>query len=243
MTPVSDESLKYIGKLTDLCFLRLYAEPLKGEKETMKSPPTDKGLVELTGLVKLNILVLRGDGITDAGLVHLRELKGLRDLHLAQTSTTVSGLVAFTLEHPQARVESANYEYDPISKRVSLKGAGRSDDWIEALTKLPVVRHLHCSAVDDISADGLKHLAVLASLESLRLSNCNIEDAAMVPLQHAKALKSIELWNCSSISDEGVAHLHGLELEQLKLSGTRVTAEGLEQLKRALPNCEINKPN
>jgi hypothetical protein len=48
----------------------------------------------------------------------------------------------------------------------------------------------------------------------------------MASLQHAKQLKILELSNCQSIGDDGVAHLHGLELERLNVSGTQVTAAG-----------------
>ena len=46
---------------------------------------TDAGLVHLRGLTGLRKLVLWGTRVTDVGLVHLRGLVGLRELDLERT--------------------------------------------------------------------------------------------------------------------------------------------------------------
>lgn len=44
----------------------------------------------------------------------------------------------------------------------------------------------------------------------------------------------------TKISDAGLVHLKGLtSLTYLNLSATEVTKEGVEELKAALPNCQI----
>jgi len=43
------------------------------------------------------------------------------------------------------------------------------------------------------------------------------------------------------VTDEGLQHLTGLRtLEWLELSGTQLTEQGIEELRKALPNCRID---
>ena len=54
---------------------------------------TDAGLVHITGLTRLQRLVLHRTQITDAGLVHLEGMTQLQSLHLPSTKITDAGLV------------------------------------------------------------------------------------------------------------------------------------------------------
>ena len=54
-------------------------------------------------------------------------------------------------------------------------------------------------------------------------------------------LKCFEGWR-HQITDAWLVHLAGLtNLEELWLYGTQVTDEGLAELRKALPNCSINR--
>ncbi|MEX2316262.1 MAG: hypothetical protein WD669_03855, partial [Pirellulales bacterium] len=67
-----------------------------------------------------------------------------------------------------------------------------------------------------------------------------ITDAGLEPVGRMKQLKSMMLMGMPKITDAGLAHLHGLSnLETLTLRGTGVTAAGLQELMRALPDCRI----
>jgi hypothetical protein len=57
------------------------------------SKVTDAGLVHLKGMTGLKWLILCGAKATDAGLVHIRGLTGLRELNLTDTQVTDAGLV------------------------------------------------------------------------------------------------------------------------------------------------------
>jgi hypothetical protein len=83
---------------------------------------------------------------------------------------------------------------------------------------------------------GLKHLADLASLESLSLDHNKVTDAGLVHLAGLTQLKRLDL-GYNKLTDAGLVYLGGLtQLKRLDLSDTSVTdvglrsLEGLEQL-------------
>jgi Leucine-rich repeat (LRR) protein len=66
-----------------------------------------------------------------------------------------------------------------------------------------------------------------------------LTDLFFHPVSDLKKLERLSLSD-SSISDEGLKHLHGLtNLLELDLRQTRVTAAGKAALGKALPKCRI----
>jgi len=80
-------------RLTDADLTQLAGRARDLRELYLQSPGvTDAGLVHLRDLVELTTLYLGGTSITDAGLVHLSSLLGLRTLNLAGTAITDAGL-------------------------------------------------------------------------------------------------------------------------------------------------------
>ena len=144
------------------------------------SPVTDKELVHLKRLTKLQDLNLSSTKVTDAGLVHLKALTNLQDLNLSFTKVTDAGLVHLA--------------------GMNLKSLTPPK---EAMTDL-----------------GLKYY--LAAVER-------------------PSTLSLGKWK---ITDAGLVHLKGLtKLQELDLHNTKITNAGIADLQKALPNCQIRKPN
>lgn len=95
----------------------------------------------------------------------------------------------------------------------------------------------------DISArqDGFERLRDIRFLYGVNLRQCKIDDGTLMNLiEEQPYLKFLGLER-TSITDEGLKHLHtARNLEQLWLSGTKVTQQGLQLLQTTLPNCQIN---
>jgi hypothetical protein len=65
---------------------------------------TDADLVHLNGLKGIRIVDLRNTKVTDAGLMHLAELKGLVVLDLGHTKVTDAGVAELQRELPKCRI-------------------------------------------------------------------------------------------------------------------------------------------
>jgi hypothetical protein len=86
----------------------------------------------------------------------------------------------------------------------------------------------------------LEGIAQLAQLEDLTISGCAAGDEAMKYLGQMMNLRRLVLEGCENVTDAGLTHFEGLrQLKELTFSGSKVTAAGVEQLKKALPDCKI----
>ncbi len=115
-----------------------------------------------------------------------------------------------------------------------------------------------------LPARSLRHLRSLPELEELSLINVSVR-SDLAELKSARGLKSVSLHatdvgdadlvhlaslrdliqlnlNNTAIGDDGLRHLSGLKaLKYLRLKNTNVTSSGVDQLRRALPGCDISQ--
>lgn len=108
------------------------------------------------------------------------------------------------------------------------------------LPALPKLRSLYVSC-GNVTDAGIEHLPRLEGIENLALDGTQLTDRGLIRLGTFDGLRHLNLGQ-TEITDDGLAHLYGLKnLERLDLSGTEVTASGCESLRRALPNCRIER--
>jgi hypothetical protein len=80
----------------------------------------------------------------------------------------------------------------------------------------------------------------LESLEVLRLSKTKVTNEGLRTISALRSLTRLKIDRNMQIADEGLKHLAKLKnLEELDVSYTNVTAEGIETLQNALPDCKI----
>lgn len=156
-------------------------------------------------LPRIKTLTL-GTGLTDEGLLRLRDMPSLCDLTIGRTAITAKGLDAL------AQL--------PSLKRLTIHQLNLAsvDDWA-VLGRLSSLEELSLKHVRSPATDAcVAHLAGLQSLKELRLD-------AVVPVRPGESA----YW--TDITDEGLSLIAGLKkLETLSLSGARITDEGLQQL-------------
>jgi serine/threonine protein kinase len=122
----------------------------------------------------------------------------------------------------------------------------RTSDRVRDRAKLPKARFDlvivgldKCKKVDD---DGLSALEGLEQLTELDLSGTGVTDRGIAKLRTLRILSTLSLSN-TAIGDEAVPALERLDgLQFLFLQNTKITSKGVQQLKKALPRCNITEP-
>lgn len=101
--------------------------------------------------------------------------------------------------------------------------------------------HLESLALQacNITDTGIAHF-VSHPLTSLRFDRCpQISDAALQYVSRCPNLKHLGLVD-TNVSNDAVDFLKSLKnLETLDLTGAKITAQGVETIKAALPDCKV----
>ncbi len=92
-----------------------------------------------------------------------------------------------------------------------------------------------------VTADGFQRLSDIRFLYGVNLRQCQIDDHTLVGLvRNQPYLKHLGIEG-TPITDEGLRHLHAARnLEELWLSDTKVSAQGILSLQTSLPKCQIH---
>ena len=220
---------------------------------------------KIASLKNLRTLSLVSCGITDVSF--LAELSGLTTLYLSDNAVSdiaplcrLPGLRTLYLDNnPIANPQQLSQLQNLTT--LSLKGVAVADYVVEDLRAampgcsifddgaVDAARPLSLGGVDftaddtvlDLSGRGISDISKLAyceKLERLDLSGNPLDGVGV--LRELGTLKVLELSGCG-LTDNDLSVIMGLRgLTWLNLTGNEeLTAEGLEQLKKALPDCEV----
>jgi Leucine-rich repeat (LRR) protein len=237
-TKITDAGLKELAGLPALERLTLNGTQITGA-----------GLKELTALKKLGSLSLADSKLTDEGLLALGELESLRSLDLSQTKITGSGLRHLSR---LTSLENLTLSFTgltdsglqglpkwPELQQLSLHRTAVTDAGLKELAGLNALQHLTLSSTA-VTGSGLKELTARKSLQRLELSSAKVTDEGLKGLAGLAALEMLDLDGNGQVTDAGLKELAGLtSLQSLNLARTKVTKAGVEQLKKALPECRI----
>lgn len=165
---------EYYGQLRWIDFSTDWAKRSSSDP----SKVTDDDLKLLTRFKDATVLDLGNNlGITDEGLVHLRDSQ-VEDLLLHRTGVTGPGL---------RHLESLQQ-----LKRLSLEYTPLTDEGLSHLSSRTTLTWLSLGNTQ-ITDEGLRHLAGLHNLERLMLSNTHISDRGLESLHGLTALKYLSL--------------------------------------------------
>jgi DNA-binding response OmpR family regulator len=153
---------------------------------------TDKDLGHLTsGLDNLRFLSLADTNVTNEGLVHLKDLKELQELHLDATQVNDDGLPLLTcLENLEV---------------LDLKETQVTDAGLARLQPLKKLRGLYLTRTG-IGDEGLSHLSGFSDMQILILWQTKVTDKGLAHLESLKNLQELILWN-TDVTEEGVERL------------------------------------
>lgn len=210
----------------------------------------DVGLKNLSRLSQVFELALDDTLITDAGLKFIAELPNLRHLFLTRSRVTGSGLVHFAdhdiqvlflVEAPLTEVNFLAMPDWPNLKKLRLDGTPLTDRAIHSLKRYPTLQELGLNLLTNTTHQAWSVFEHLPELKQVRFRvNPNSVDDRLFPyLKACTKLQSLDVEMCS-VTDDGLKQLEGLPLSYLDISGCRrLTAEGVRELKKLLPDCRI----
>ena len=99
------------------------------------------------------------------------------------------------------------------------------------------VLYLYRNPLKDI---GLSHIANIPNLEMLGLSHAPITDEGIKHLVSLSKLVYLSV-GCEGISDASIEYFVKMQsLRELELHNTKITPEGIDRIRKALPSCNIN---
>jgi hypothetical protein len=146
-------------------------------------------------------------------------------------------------------------------------GARRVDDGgLAYLRRLDHLKHLNLRSTR-ITDRGLDTVAGLHRLQWLNLAYTSVTNAGLARLANLNELQCLDLHSARQVSDDGLVHLKGMaklaeldlrdnpritdagleplramsSLRVLDLKGTAVTDQGVDRLRRALPNLDVRR--
>jgi internalin A len=230
---ITDTSMEYIGDLKKLRSLDV--------SFTQISTP---GLDYLAELTELEELMLGGNKLSGAGLTVLSTLPKLKKLSLKGSQRRNSGYWSVSLTDADMELLGSLKQLEWLEVGGSLRSpmSALSDLGISKLAALKELRVLDISQTR-IGSAGLEPLASLPKLQRVSLWRAKrIDDRAAKHLARMRSLETLDLAE-TNVTDATLDELAALQnLRHLYLSGTKVTPEGVERFRRALPACEVRLP-
>ena len=178
---------------------------------------SDADTAVLNGLRDLRRVLVRAEGLTDAGFAFLTGNADLEFLAIEISSEVTDGLLAHLADAKKLR-------------EIRVQGAKKFTG--EGMARAPFLDSLQVVAFNDsgISDEGLRALASGGELASLDLSRTSITDTGCAILRDMKSLKSLILQD-SAFGDEAAAVVAKLAgLQRLNIQNTKVTEAGLGEL-------------
>ena len=187
---------------------------------------SDAGLAHFKDCKNLTELNLFSTLVSDIGLAHFKDRKNLTYLNLGLTKVTDAGLAHF---QDCKNLTSLNLS----ATKVSDAGLATFKD-NKSLTGLD----LRSTQVSDV---GLGYFKDCQNLTALDLSETKVSNAGLAHFKDRRNVTNLYL-NTTQVSDAGLPDLIGLlslAVAESDLRNTRISLRGHEQLKAALPKCQI----
>jgi hypothetical protein len=221
------------------------------------SPPGPKWLRRILGdhyfITPVYLNISKQPGIRDDCFAHLRALPRIeraffyqapfqdRDVVHLKHLTNLKSLTfnAGSLSGPNAPRQFEFLQYLPQLESLSLIDSNFGDadaEHLKGATKLKTL-FIYGSEIGD---DGLAQLQHLKNLEYIGLGGTNVTDRGIAYLNALPKLQYISATNLNITDAAFESFTKMTALRDLELSNTRVSREGIDRLRQAMPTCEVN---
>lgn len=223
---LTQADLSYISSLARLQSLDLSNLPL-----------SDEILRGIEGSSTLTKLKLSNSSLTDACLRSLERMTELVSLDISGNCLSGQGLKSVA---KLVRLENLDIS-SPIEAGFGISEPNAYSGQLKNLEPLTMLTTLDLSKVALTMSD-IDSVVKLKKLRSLQLSGTQLTDEGLARLVQLSGLNALDI-SGTKISDAGVQSLFRLkQLTTLSIHGTQIRNEKLEELRKALPKCEIVDP-
>ena len=228
LTGIDGEGLAHLGELRNL--KRVY----------LKGTPVGDNVAHLKGLQSIEVLGLSDTGVTENGLLQLKQLSRLKSLllsegtvlsevgirHVVETWPDLESLTIRT-SAGDAAVEHLKH----LSKLNTLGlGINVSNGGLQNIAKLPLSLTTLWLLDAKISGEGLRYLSEMPQLTTLGVRGAPISSDGLSELKRLRRLEVLDL-SRTEVSDDDLVNLKELSgLTQLRLSDCKITDKGLAHL-------------
>ena len=191
------------------------------------------------GCTNLTHLGLWGAAVTDVGVFHFQDSKGLRDLDLSRTQATDASLAYFkalrSLTLIESRIGDAGFSHlkgCTTLVHINLNRSPVSNAGLANLKDCRDLTILYLQYMPQISDPGLAHFDQCKRLKVVNLDLAGVTDVGLAHLQGCSELESVALC-ATKVGDGTLAQLRNCKnLSNLAISNTLVTDAGLGHLKK-----------
>jgi len=210
----------------------------------------DDGLKLLRRLPDVTWLSLEDSKVTDAGLIHVVELKNLKYIYFGHSRVKGPGLVHLkqlkNLYHLSLRYMPVKDKWlRHVGEMSQIQSLGLDDTPTtnNSLLLLEKMTNLKSLWLDrsKVSSEGLAHLKSFSKIEKLDLDGLTFDASDLRHLESLPKLATLYLSDMP-LTDDDLVHLEPIEtLRRLYLSGTKVTEEGVARFKQAMPKVKVSR--
>ena len=182
--PITERGIAYLAQCTQL-----------EEIELSKLPVTDRNLSQLKALPRLKGLDASGgeSKVTDAGMVHVAQMRNLESLGLPSTITDAGAAHLAGLKKLKSLQLGGPITDAGISRLAELKNLEELELWCDRITDA-----------------GIAHIATLTNLKTLMLGNCRMSNAGLAELARLKSLEKLTIRK-TNITLSGLNRLNPLK--------------------------------
>lgn len=236
-TDMTDENMKYVAQMKDLCNLSVYSDLL-----------TDKGLSYISDGRKFIALEIHSDKVTNKGIASIKHLDHCTHLSFRGNSLTIDCVKAIGPSKRLQTLELGKFKISgdlgsllmgfPRLHRMdfanvkSLEAASLRSLAKKKLAGISVIR-------SNIGSEQLEALSELKDLSTLSFFNCDVNIDGLKYLECMPQLSILHLTENQNVSGKGIVHLSKIKkLHVLNLSKSNINADDLAQI-LTMPNLQV----
>jgi len=180
----------------------------------------------------LTELTLSRNAISDFGLMSLSKVEPLEYLEIGHTRITCEALMKVTKGGGLKNLQYLGVYACPITEN----GA-------KAIGSIKSLERLNIGEMPQMNDLGLATITRgMKNLKYINLSRCSgIDGSGFKVLQGSKSMETLLIDQCSKIGDPVVKILKTMKnLKRINVGGTSITPRGIDELKSALPELQVN---